>query len=301
MRAELIKTVSIGNRLGEGVLWDSESDAVWWTDILSKKLYSYTLSNDCLSQWDTPEELGCFALVDQGIDDSSLLLAGFASGLAYFEPRSGQVQWLHKVEEGNPDSRLNDGRTDRQGRFWVGSLAPEGTNTETSGALYSLDSALNLRSHFGNIKISNSLCWSPDSSTLYHADTVNQTIQSYPFDSDMGVLGEPSEFVRTEPDCFPDGSIVDAQGYLLNAQWGGSKVVRYSPLGEVDFELQMPVSQPTCVAIGGLNNDLMFVTSAKEGLEVHEAQAGDLFIYKTDLVGLSEVRFSPKSYPDIGR
>ena len=299
MQAELIKTVAVGNRLGEAVLWDAETNAVWWTDIISKKLYRYTFVDENLSTWDTPEELACFSLVDKRFAKGSLLLAGFASGFAYFEPNTGEVQWLHKIEETNLDSRLNDGRTDRQGRFWAGSLAPQGTSIETLGALYSLDGELKLDTHLRNIKISNSLCWSPNSNVLYHADTVNQTVQRYSFDSNNGVIGGVSEFVRTESDCYPDGSIVDAQGYLLNAQWGGSKVVRYSPSGEVDFELRVPVSQPTCVAIGGPNNDLLFVTSAKEDLETPEAQAGDLFIYKTDLVGLNEVRFKPKLMPEM--
>lgn len=288
MKAELIEVINVANRLGEGVLWDAESGSVWWTDILSRKLYAYRLSDAHLTEWETPEELACFALV-QGQDDC--ILAGFASGFAYFELSSARVDWICKVEEQNSLSRLNDGRVDRQGRFWVGTMAPDAKSPDSLGALYSLDCDHKLRKHISGIEISNSLCWSPDSHTVYHCDTPRHVIQSYAFDSMAGSLGGATDFVVTEEHCFPDGSTIDADGYLLNAQWGGSKIVRYSPDGKVDSALMMPVSQPTCVAIGGAENNLLFVTSAKEVLERDEPDAGSLFIYKTDLTGLPETRY----------
>ncbi len=291
MLAELIATVEVKNRLGEGVLWDAETGSVWWTDILSKKLYAYHLSNAELSVWDTPEQLACFALVE----NHSKILAGFESGFAYFEPESAELEWICKVEPDNPSSRLNDGRTDRQGRFWVGTLSQDASVSGDFGALYSLDSEHQLRKHLSEIEVSNSLCWSPESNYLYHCDTPKQTIQRYEFDQVSCELANGVDFVSTEEHCYPDGSIVDADGFLLNAQWGGSKVVRYNRDGAVDSELLMPVSQPTCVAIGGPDANLLFVTSAKEALERNEPEAGNLFIYKTDLVGLPEARYRSKS------
>lgn len=287
MQAELIKIVEVGNRLGEGVIWDAATESVWWTDILAKKLFAFHLATEQLRSWDTPEELACFALVD----GQDYLLAGFASGFAYFDPQSGKTDWICKIEADNPSSRLNDGRTDRQGRFWAGSLSPSSDDVAASGALYCLDSDHQLRRYLAGVEVSNSLCWSPDSSFMYHCDTPTQTIQRYAFDSSSAEIGVGSDLLATEEHCFPDGSIVDANGFLLNAQWGGSKVVRYTPDGALDCELQMPVSQPTCVAIGGPDNNLLFVTSANEALAKSEDNAGDLFIYKTNLVGLAESRY----------
>lgn len=287
MKTSLLETVTVGNRLGEGVVWDAESESVWWTDILAKKLYAYRLKDKRLTIWDTPEMLACFALIEGRSD----LLAGFESGFAYFQPDSGRVEWICKIESNNSKSRLNDGRTDRQGRFWVGTMSPDATCNQELGSLYSLDAKHQVRQYLTGIKISNSLCWSPDSSFLYHSDTPTRSIQRYAFDPINMELGEAEPFIETEPNCYPDGSIVDADGFLLNAQWGGSKVVRYSPEGNVDTELRLPVSQPTCVAIGGRDYNLLFVSSAKEALQTNESEAGNLFIYQTDLLGLPEARY----------
>lgn len=296
MNVELVKVVDVANRLGEAVLWDAESASVWWTDILSQKLYAFHISDERLKVFDTPEELACFAFVE-GHD---YLLAGFASGFAYFDPLTGSVDWICKIESDNPLSRLNDGRTDRQGRFWAGSLSTGDENDGLGGALYRLDSNHQVHRHLSAIEISNSLCWSPQSDFLYHCDTPTRTIQRYSFNPSTAEIDGGTDFIRTEENCFPDGSIVDAEGFVLNAQWGGSKVVRYDLNGNVDSELLMPVSQPTCVAIGGADNNLLFVTSASEALTVPEAQAGSLFIYKTDCLGLPESRYRSNKTAFLG-
>ena len=119
----------------------------------------------------------------------------------------------------------------------------------------------------------------------------------YDFDAQNGQLSNKKIFAKVPPGIEPDGACVDQQGYVWNAQWGGGRVVRYSPAGEVDRILNLPVTQPTCVALGGPEMNWLFVTSARKGLSnsqlAVQPQAGALFIYQTDVCGLPEDRYRP--------
>ena len=288
--AALIESLKVKNTLGEGIIWDAASACVWWTDIDGSKLYRYQSEDKQLDHWTTPERLGSFALVS----DSEFLICGFASGFAYFNPHSGELQWLEKIEQNNPGTRLNDGRADRQGRFWAGSMVESGGGG--AGALYCLDQQLQVASKVSGLTISNGLCWSPDSTVMYHTDTPSRRIHAYDFDAATGAIANQRCLVRTEKGCFPDGSSVDAEGYIWNAQWGASQVVRYSPEGEVDFVLPLPVSQPTCVAFGGPRLDRLFVTSATQGFDEQtlsaEPEAGNVLVFQTNISGIADARFT---------
>ena len=287
--AALIESLKVKNTLGEGIIWDAASACVWWTDIDGSKLYRYQSEDKQLDHWTTPERLGSFALVS----DSEFLICGFASGFAYFNPHSGELQWLEKIEQNNPGTRLNDGRADRQGRFWAGSMVESGDRG--AGALYCFDQQLQVASKVSGLTISNGLCWSPDSTVMYHTDTPSRRINAYDFDAATGAIANQRCLVRTEKGCFPDGSTVDAEGYIWNAQWGASQVVRYSPIGEVDFILPLPVSQPTCVAFGGPQLDRLFITSATQGFDeqalLAEPEAGNVLVFQTNISGTPDSRF----------
>jgi len=290
VNATLIESLKVKNTLGEGIIWDAASACVWWTDIDGSKLYRYQSEDKQLDHWTTPERLGSFALVS----DSEFLICGFASGFAYFNPHSGELQWLEKIEQNNPGTRLNDGRADRQGRFWAGSMVESGDRG--AGALYCFDQQLQVASKVSGLTISNGLCWSPDSTVMYHTDTPSRRIHAYDFDAATGAIANQRCLVRTEKGCFPDGSSVDAEGYIWNAQWGASQVVRYSPEGEVDFVLPLPVSQPTCVAFGGPRLDRLFVTSANPGFDDQtlsaEPEAGNVLVFQTNISGIADARFT---------
>lgn len=290
--ATLMETLEVKNTLGEGVIWDAIGAAAWWTDIDGSKLYRYDPAHKQLDHWSTPERLGSFALVA----DSDYLICGFASGFAYFNPHNPQIvdlQWLQKTEQDNPGTRLNDGRADRQGRFWAGSMVESGD--QGAGALYCLDQQLQVTRKVSGLTISNGLCWSPDSTVMYHTDTPSRRINAYDFDATTGAIANQRCLVRTEKGCFPDGSTVDSEGYIWNAQWGASQVVRYSPAGEVDFILPLPVSQPTCVAFGGPQLDRLFVTSATQGFDqqalLAEPEAGNVLVFQTNITGTPDSRF----------
>ncbi len=287
----LIDTVPCENLLGEGVQWNHQDGCFWWTDIHSATLYRYHLDTRKISHWDLPEKLGCFAFAK----NDSRLLAAFASGFAWFEPQTGALAWIAKPEAHLIGNRSNDGRCDRQGRFWMGTIREQQHAPDQCAALYSLTADGDVHQHLAGLHISNALCWSPDSRKLYHADSPSHAINVYDFDAATGTFSNRQIFAQTEPGVEPDGACVDAQGYVWNAQWGGSRVVRYAPDGAKDFVLPMPVSQATCVAFGGEQLNVLAVTSARIGLSDEalrqQPQAGNLFIFQTDIQGLEESRF----------
>jgi L-arabinonolactonase len=286
---ELIDTVEVGNTLGESVLWCERQQAVWWTDIHESRLHRYIPAQRDLTTYTLPERLTSFGFTE----DEGQLICAFASGFALYRPESGEIHWLAQPEKHLPGNRFNDGRVDRQGRFWAGTMVERAADGVT-GSLYRLAGRECVKILDG-IQISNSICWSPDSSRFYFADSPKYRIFSYAFDSQAGIPSDPQIFASTQAPYEPDGSTVDAQGYLWNALWGGGKVVRNAPDGSIAETLHLPVSQPTCVAFGGRDLNLLLVTSARVGLSVeqlnHEPQAGNLFIYRTPFTGLTEARF----------
>jgi L-arabinonolactonase len=284
---ELVEIIKVGARLGECVLWCDRAQAVWWTDIEGRALYRCDWPERLVHRFPTPERLGSFGFVE----NRNELVAAFETGFALFDPATGCTEWL--ARPGAPGVRLNDGRVDSAGRFWVGGMAEERARHD-SAKLYCLaDGTLHVRE--SGLTISNSICWSPDGAWFYFADTIRRVIWRYVFDAATGVISGRQVFAETPEGAYPDGSAVDSQGFLWNAQWGAGRIVRYSPDGRIDRILEVPASQPTCVAFGGPDMNLLFVTSARMGLSeealARQTGAGDVFLYNTEFHGLPEHRY----------
>ncbi len=289
---KLIDIISAGDTVGEGVLWDWRRQALWWTDIQRSRLYRYDWATRERALLPAPERIGSFGLVA----DSEQLIAAFASGIAMYEPAAMRVTWLARPEANRPEIRFNDGRVDRQGRFWSGTMQDHGIRKPV-GKLYSFDALHGLRCHVTDVLISNGLCMSPDGSRLYFADSPTRTINVHDVHESAGTLGAAREFARINQPAVPDGGTVDADGCVWSAQWGGSSVVRYAPDGREDLRVTVPASQVTCVCFGGPDLDLMFITSAREHLDAaalqREPHAGNVFIYQTPFKGLPEEEYRP--------
>ncbi|WP_226703925.1 SMP-30/gluconolactonase/LRE family protein [Microbulbifer elongatus] len=288
---ERIDAIQVNNTLGEGVLWNSRESSVWWTDIHEKKLYRLTWPERELEVFDTPERLCAFAFTDL----DNCIVAAFETGFALYDYRQEKVLWKKSVLQKGGGIRFNDGKIDRQGRFWAGTMAEDGRE-EAAGILYCLDSNGVVSQHAQNIHISNGCCWDVSSSHFYFADSPRRSIYRYKFDPRRGDLGERELFARTALGIYPDGATVDSEGYLWSAQWRGARIQRYSPEGKLAGAIPVPVSQPTCVTFGGANMDLMFVTSARESLHEwtldRERLAGSLLVFKTPFKGVIGFRFS---------
>lgn len=287
-----IDILSVGNRVGEGILWDSRRHMLWWTDIQGCRLYCYDWTQRTTRILETPERVASFGLV-AGTEG---LIAAFASGIALYDPHLRSVAWLAHPEALAPGVRFNDGRVDRRGRFWSGTMV-EGEQRAASGCLYSVDGTGEVRCHVRGIRISNGLCHSPDGTRMYFADSPTRTISVYELNEPEGTLGTSKTFAQTPEGAFPDGAAVDADGCVWSAHWGAGCVVRYTPEGRMDRILQVPTRQPSWVCFGGPDLDVLCVTSAREGLDgatLHaEPNAGDVFLYRTGVHGLPESEYRP--------
>jgi sugar lactone lactonase YvrE len=284
-KLELIEQLDVKNTLGEGVIWDERQQLLYWSDIESSMLFTWGFASEVQS-YPCPERLCSFGLTA----DKGQLICAYESGFAFFKPQTGEIQWLSKVEQNLSHTRMNDGRVDRQGRFWAGTYA-EHRGTELGG-LYKLEDNGQSTKMLSDVRISNSLCWSPDGQIVYFADTAKQIIQRGSFAPETGTIKDLQPFIKTNSNAFPDGSCIDSEGYLWNAQWGSSCVKRYSPEGEEVLSLPVPCKQPSCVSFGGPKLQHLFITSARKDLNEQEIAKqpdnGSVFIYTTPFTGIAE-------------
>ena len=262
--------------LGERPFWDAAVDALMWVDILAGHLHRYR----------------------PGVGDSVFHTAGVAVGAAAPRavpgagpPGGGYVlaaaDGFRLVDSsgqaaGGPwrpdgmlaDVRFNDGVCDPVGRFWAGTVA--GDRRAGAGALYRLDPDGSMTVVLDGVTESNGLGWSPDGGTFYYIDSGEPAprIRAFPCDMAAGTLGAPRNLVQPEAaQGIPDGLVVDADGCLWVAFWGGSAVRRYSPSGELLASLAVPVSQPSCPAFGGPRLEDLYVTTAWENMTGAERAA----------------------------
>ena len=276
--------------LGEGATWCARSGRLYWTDIEGKRLARYDARDGKHVTWEMPERLACFALCE----DERTLLLGLASRLAFFDLETGAIETIVEVEPGVP-TRLNDGRCDRLGRFVFGTKY-EGSPRQAIGGFYRLNHDLTLeRLPLPAPAISNSIAFSPDGATMYYCDSPTREIRACDYGVD-GTIANQRTFVTLADDTgVPDGSTVDAEGGLWNAQWGGARVVRYGADGREMERVKIPTAQPSCVTLGGALLDTLYVTSAREEMDeatlAREPQAGGVFAVRVGRRGLEEPRF----------
>ncbi len=282
--------LSARNIVGEGILWDSHRGCLWWTDIQGRQLYRYDWADRTIEALATPERVGSFGLVAE----SESFITAFESGIALYHTGRSEVHWLARPQAVVPGIRFNDGRVDRSGRFWSGTMV-EDERCSARGCLYSLVRGGELRCHREGIRISNGLCTSPDGRLLYFADSPTHTIFAYPLQEPEGLLGPPRVFARTPDNASPDGAAIDVDGCIWSAHWGAGCVVRYTPDGRIDRTLPIPCCQPTCVCFAGPELDVLCVTSAREGLDEAtlqaEPHAGAVFLYRPGVQGLPEPEY----------
>ena len=296
-------TLEVHNKLGENVLWDEQKQRIFWTDIQSSMLYEYQAQSQEMKVRKLPERLTSFGLTTQ----SDLLICSFESGFAYYSLLDKQITWLQKIETANPGTRLNDGRVDRDGNFWAGTMVENPEIASDKGYLYRLQAGAStqesqVQRYLSGLQISNGLCWSPDGKTMYHADSPAHTITQYQLvtdqDGESGIapnLTDPVILATTAEDHFPDGAITDKNGNIWSAQWGSSRVVCYAPNGNIIRTVGLPVSQVSCATIGGPELNWLIVTTASElsaEQKQREPQAGNIFVFQLpESIGLVESRY----------
>jgi len=270
--------------LGEVPRWHPTEHALYWIDASKPAVHRLHPARARLARSTPPEKLGSFAPRAGG----GLLIAG-RNGLAHYDP-GGRLERIVDPENGGAVNILNDGRCDRRGRFWVGSMSR--TMAGASGRLYRLERG-RLDAVDDGIWVSNGVCWSPDDTKMYFADSHVKTIFVYDFDLAAGTIGPRRVFAAMgERPGVPDGSSVDADGFVWNAVFDAGCVVRYAPDGQIDRTVALPVSRPTACAFGGADLATLYVTTARFRLPpdrlAAETHAGGVLALDVGAKGLPE-------------
>ena len=274
--------------LGEGPVWVEREAALYWLDIKGRKIFRLG-PDDELGQWDTPLRIGSLAPRASGG-----FIGGTEDGIAIIDPEAGRFEIIEDPEPERGTNRFNDGKVDRSGRFWAGSM--DDTEAEATGALYRMDPNLRCSRVDDGYKVTNGPAFSPSGDRMYHNDSARQVTFLFELDRD----GRPSNrrtFLQfAEGDGYPDGMTVDSEGHLWIAFWDGWCVRRFSPDGECVQTIRVPVARPTSCAFGGRDLDRLYISSASIDLdpEALSAQpaAGGLFVVNAGVRGIAEVPFA---------
>jgi L-arabinonolactonase len=256
---EIECVVDSASLLGEATYWDPKEKVLWWVDIWGPTIHRFDPKTGKDDTWTAPEYLGTLSVRAKGG-----LVVSMVSGFYFFDPKTGKFDPIVDPEADIADSRFNDGKTDRQGRFWSGSMF-EASNKPPAkiGALWRLDPDLTVHKVIAGVGCSNGLAWSPDSKTMYFTDSHGGLVWAYDFDPATGAPENRRVFIDFTPDGYiVDGATVDAEGnYWLTIPFK-SKVLAYDPAGKRIRTIELPFDLPTCCEFGGDNLETLYVTSA---------------------------------------
>jgi sugar lactone lactonase YvrE len=274
--------------LGEGPVWVEDEAALYWVDIKGSRLFRIDQAGQW-REWKTPLRIGSVAPRASGG-----LIAGTEHGIAHVDLESDRFEIVADLENHLPDNRFNDGKVDRHGRFWAGSM--DDLEQQSSGTLYRLEPNLEAAIVDQNYKVTNGPAFSLDGSLMYHSDTARQV--TYLFDVDaQGNATNRRQFLQFgDGDGYPDGMTIDAEGCLWIAFWDGWCVRRFSTSGEWLQTIELPVARPTSCAFGGADLDRLYVTSASVGLDAEalamQPNAGGLFMVSPGVRGIADLPFA---------
>lgn len=272
--------------LAESPVWSASEQKLWFVDIHAAHLHCLDPVTCGLETWSTPGHIGCIAQAQGGG-----MIAGLRDGVWRLAPVSGRHRKLAPAPFDPGAVRLNDGRCDRQGRFWSGGMAD---NRQPETALYRLDGDALIRQDLpGAIAISNGLAWSPEGTRMYHADTPTCCVYAYDYDVKSAAISNRRLFLDLRAVAErPDGATVDAAGNYWVALYGAGKVAQFSPAGERLREIRLPVKAPTMPCLGGEDMKTLFITTARQKHTPKELAAmplaGGIFTARVDIPGLPE-------------
>jgi sugar lactone lactonase YvrE len=277
--------------LGECALWSTSDQALWWVDINAPALNRFDAVSGTNRVFPMPESIGCFAFRPR---DGGFVVA-LRGGVWFADAAGRPTRKIAEAPYAPGHHRFNDGRCDRQGRFFAGFMNEK--RDASTAALYRLDPDLSFTRVLDDMTISNGLAWSPDGTTMYHADTPTRTVRAFDYDVATGTPHNPRVFARWSGEGErPDGCTVDSEGCYWSAFYCGGKVVRVSPRGRTLAEYPIPAMCPTMCALGGPDLRTLYVTTARQDRDADELaalpQSGGIFAMRVDVPGVPEPSFA---------
>jgi len=275
--------------IGENPVWSIEEQSLYWLDTTRRAIHRFNPKSKVNRTWTMPDLVCSFALRKNGG-----LIVALGAGIFLIDLETMSINTIDKEVTDKTQTRLNDGRCDRAGRFWVGAMDLD--KHRKIASLYRVDPDLSIHKVIDELIVSNGLAWSPDGNTMYHSDSRQNIIWAYDYDLETGVPGNRRVFAATNPEeGLPDGAAVDVEGFYWSAGVRGGRVIRYTPDGHIDRVIKLPVSLPSMCAFGGENLDILFITSAREFLSeselLKEPLAGGIFAIDAGVKGVPEPYF----------
>lgn len=288
MKCELI--VDARNGTGESPVWHAAEQALYWADIPARQLHRWSAADGTHRVWQGEEMLACIARSGDG------WVAGMESGI--FQVTTGaegrlDSRQLSPVQHARDGMRFNDGRCDRQGRFWAGTMLMDMQQGAAVGALYRHDGEGRLHRQFEGMLVPNGLAFSPDGRRMYLSDSHPsvQTVWVFDYDIDTATPHNRRVFVDMhEHPGRPDGAAIDQDGCYWICGNDAGLIHRFTPDGRLDRSLPVPVKKPAMCAFGGANLDTLFVTSIRPaGIDLADQPlAGGVFALDPGSKGLEE-------------
>lgn len=293
MIGEPVCLAPTGDVCGEGAVWHASHNAVYWTDINRFLIHRLDLADHAVRTWLFDEPVTALCLTDR----DEVLVVVLGSRVILWEPATDVRHDSIFCLDGWPAVRLNDARSDPRGSLWLGSMRnnvnADGSAGEVGGQdgmLIRLDPDANVTYWRKGVGIANTLAWSPDRRRFYFGDTLANVIWTYDYDSSTGEISNERPFLQGFERGYPDGSAVDAEGYLWNCRFYGNCIVRVAPDGRIDRVVEMPVRNITTCTFGGTDLTTLFVTTARADAPPGDRLAGSLFAIKTEVQGQPENR-----------
>jgi len=278
------------NILGEGITFSSKDQTLYWLDINNtSKLHKFNLINQQKDIFEIPEIVTAISIKSE---NEIILVSN--NGINLFNTNSKKFQRLLNVENKLLHTRSNDGASDAKGRLWFGTMQNNFDKNgksilikENIGKLYRVDTDNIITIVEENLGIPNTFVWSPDNKNFFFTDTLDGSIMQYDYDIETGNLSNKNFFAKFGRGS-PDGSTMDTDGCLWNCRWGGSCIVRFTPSGEVDQIIEMPVENITNCVFGGKDLKTLFITSANNPGKNQHVLDGSLFSINLDYQGLED-------------
>lgn len=291
LQAELLVDSKCG--LGEGIQWSVKNQRLYWVDIDNAQLFSCDENGDDVLVKDLPERLCSFAF-----DPDGNMVCAFESGIYRYHSQTDQRDLLAAFEPDISETRLNDGRCDRNGRFVAGGYS-EG-NQEAISSVVSFDRG-QMTTLIKNVACSNSIGFARDGKRMYFADTMAKDIFYFKYNNETGDLSDKTLFATlTEEEGVPDGSVVDSEDALWNAQFSGGRVQRFLSDGTRDICVRLSVPNITCACFGGKKLDKLFITTARHKMTEDEIStiplSGGVFFVSPGVCGIAESEYGTRLF-----